>query len=98
MNEALKQFTDDELLLELRQRGRLARLEVNHKEPMAHLRNVPAPYVWGKMLAQAATEVALALVNGRYVPSGSKMTVTEVHRPDEVHNYTLILNYVVDKE
>jgi hypothetical protein len=98
MNEALKQFTDDELLLELRQRGRLARLEVNHKEKMAHLRNIPPSYIWERMWRDAAAEANYAHGQGRYVPSGSKMTVTEVHRPDEVHNYTLILNYVVDKE
>jgi hypothetical protein len=98
MNEALKQFTDDELLLELRQRGRLARLEVNHKEEMAHLRKIPPPYIWGRMWADAAQAAAHAHVEGRHIPSGSKMTETEVNRPDEVHNYKLILNYVVDKK
>ena len=92
-------YADEDLLLELRRRGRLGRIEAHDAMPVRFCTDVPIELQIGRAWMVAAREVASAHVKGR-VPPGCKVE-TKSHLPgvsfphDGERVVTVVLNYVI---
>lgn len=73
--QELKKFTDDDLLLELRRRKRLARVEADHVISGMHREfghEPPRDYILPRMMREAGYEVGTRLLRGEFKIPGMK--------------------------
>lgn len=98
-----KDYSDDEILMELRRRGRLARVEVQNVVPEHHLGKdgVPLDYQVRKAWTEFAGEAARQHMSGK-IPSGAKVETVRVDLVELGGSRTgrqvkFVVNYVVER-
>lgn len=101
-SKKLKELTDEELLMELRRRGRLRRVVVEQIIPgfRVHMSSCPPDeYMISKMAQEVGYEIGQKLLAGRFKIPGNRIERGKfINNPDiyQDKKFILPLNFVVE--
>lgn len=97
------EYTDDDLLLELRRRGRLSRIEAENILPERYAADgVPLSYQIERAWRDIAAEAARLHVDGHRMPTGAKVDTVRgdgnlLPPHESARRVRFAVNYVVDR-
>lgn len=91
----LTQYTDDQLLIELRRRGRIARVEASDVTPARLIEDYTPRMQFKGLMMLCAHEVYVKLGTHRAIPGA---TTVDVPGQPKGRRMTMALNVIVNKE
>lgn len=94
-------YSDDELLLELRRRGRIARVEAADVVPGGYVDDVKLDYQFHRVFSMAADEIARHIGTHERMPGATVRPVKSVYALPEMpagREMRMALNVIVEKK
>lgn len=94
-------YSDDELLLELRRRGRIARVEAADVVPGGYVDDIKLDYQFHRVFSMAADEIARQIGTHERIPGASVEIVDDRYRSPGFppgRRMRMALNVIVEKK